>query len=149
MKYLFLLALTVGLLQCRPTTPAVTLTRPDPTQWRGHTYRIISGTLADSVTVAPSALRLTWPEEGRHCQLQLSVNRCSMTYEADDHKVYFGEGACTEACCDTPDEMKLLQQLGGHTWQYVMTDRRIELFQRTPLQRIVLERTSTRPDRPE
>lgn len=144
-----LLALALLTTQCRPTLTVEPATNPNnPAQWLGHTYRITQVQLSDAQPSPPTAFRLQWTRSGR-CLIQLSANTCGLSYEADDAQIAFGGGACTEMCCDTPHEMAIVRQLSDHTWQYMMTDQRIELFQRDPAQRIILERTSTSPDLPE
>lgn len=142
LPFLLSLLTAAAFTQCQPVRPVVTIepeiTRNDPTQWRGHTYHITALTLSEGEIAPPTQLRLTWDAEGQKCRVQLSTNFCALTYEADNAQVSFGDGACTEMCCDTPTEMQFLRQLNG-SWQYMMTSDRIELYRQAPAQRIVLQ----------
>lgn len=138
MKYLFLIAMTIFLVNCKSpkASSSASSDKPEPVtkvkvneenfiennpkMLISKKYQVILLKDGDALYAFPKKKPIvTFGEEGQ-LSTKLSANRCGGRYEAGKKKISFSADACTEMCCDSKEDMAF-QSLLSNTFSYRMT----------------------------
>ncbi len=143
MKYLFLIIMTVFLVNCKsPKVSSVSSDNSEPTSkvetseedfiknnpkaLIGKKYQVTQLKDGDALYAFPKNNPIvTFGEEGK-LGTKLSKNRCGGNYKAGKVKISFSADACTEMCCDSKEDMAF-QGLLSNTFSYKMTSTNLIL----------------------
>ena len=122
------------MFNCKPTQEPADGDSPraeilnTPKDLIGQTYKVIMMQEGDARYAFEDKQPKVTFKENNSIGIQLSVNSCGGTYETTLTKMTVNGDECTEACCDTKDEMMLMNMFRGKSYTYQMDGNKLKIF---------------------